>query len=144
MDKERFKVCITVGLILQNEKEVLLMKRCNTGYMDEKYALVAGHVEVGESLKQAIVREAKEEIGIDINESELHYVCGIRRGDNSEYINFYFSINKYNGTITNMEPNKCNDLKWFDINKLPDNIIVNDKKAIYNMENNISFEEYNF
>ena len=42
--KERFKLVITVGLVLLNDKgQVLLQKRCNTGYMDGKYGLVAGH-----------------------------------------------------------------------------------------------------
>lgn len=144
MDKERFNIICTVGLILLDGDKVLLMKRCNTGYMDGKYALVAGHLESGESLKQAMIREAKEEVGIDINEKQLHFVCGIRRGDNDNYINFYFTINSFEGNIINMEKTKCNDLKWFNIKKLPDNIIENDKRAIYNMQNNIHFEEYGF
>ena len=49
--KERFKSAITVGMILINENnEVLLQKRCNTGYMDGKYAIVAGHLEKNESM----------------------------------------------------------------------------------------------
>lgn len=144
MESERFKVSITVGLILEINNQILLMRRCNTGYMDGKYALIAGHVEKGESLKQAMVREAKEEIGIDITEEDLDFVCGIRRGNNDNYINFYLKSNKYNGNIENLELDKCDDLKWFKISNLPDNMIANDRKAIYNMENNISFEEYDF
>ena len=61
--KERFKLVITVGLVLLNDKgQVLLQKRCNTGYMDGKYGLVAGHLEKDESLVDGIIREAKEEI----------------------------------------------------------------------------------
>lgn len=144
MSNERFKVVCTVGLIIEKDAKVLLMRRCNTGYMDGKYALVSGHLESGESLKQAMVREAKEEIGIDINENELSYVCGIRRGDNDNYINFYFKTDKFKNHVVNLEPNKCDDLRWFNIDELPDDMIVNDKKAIYNMQNNIYFEEYNF
>ena len=120
---ERFKVGITVGLILLNDKKVLLMRRCNTGYMDGKYALVSGYVEAGETLKQAMLREAKEEIGITLDENELHFVCGIRRGDNFDYINFYFYTDSYMGEVSNMEQNKCDDLKWFDIDNLPDDKI---------------------
>lgn len=42
--EERFKSAITVGAIILNEdnNEVLLQKRCNTGYMDGMYAVVAG------------------------------------------------------------------------------------------------------
>ena len=130
---ERFKTFCSVGLILLKENKVLLMKRQNTGYMDGMYALVSGHIENGESLKQGMIREAKEEVNIDIDENDLDYTCVIRRGDNCNYFNFYLKTDKYSGTIENMECEKCEELKWFDINSLPENMIVNDKKAtLYN------------
>ena len=47
-------------------QEILLQKRHNTGYMDGMWdCSVAGHVENGESMKMALLREAKEEIGIN-------------------------------------------------------------------------------
>ena len=143
--EERFKVSMTVGLILINkENEILLMKRCNTGYMDNKYDLVAGHLEKNESLSCAMIREAKEEIGIDICSKDIEFVCAIRRGDNDTYVNNYFKCNKYEGSIENLEKQKCSELKWFDINNLPRNIIPNDKRAINNMINNIVLDEYDF
>lgn len=47
------------------------MRRYNIGYMDGKYAFVAGYGEDGEDLKQVIAREALEEVGIRIKEE--HY-----------------------------------------------------------------------
>ena len=77
--KKRFQVSLTVGLILINEKnQVLLMKRCNTGYMDNMYAFVSGHLEENESLSDAIIRESKEEINIDICiicVVNFYYIC---------------------------------------------------------------------
>lgn len=144
LKKERFKVAITVSAIFQKKDKTLLMKRWNTGYMDGKWALVSGHVESEESLKQALIREVEEEIGLNIRESDLSYICGIRSKENNNYINFYFLINNFDGNIVNKEPNKCKVLKWFAINELPNNMIMNDKKAINNMLNAVSFEEYGF
>ena len=63
--KERFSVHLTIGLLIINEKnEILMMKRCNTGYMDGMYGLISGHVEEGETFEQTVVREIKEETGI--------------------------------------------------------------------------------
>lgn len=135
---------ITVGLVLIKDNKALMIKRQNTGYMDGMYAFVAGHVEAGESFKEAIVREAKEEIGITIKEEDLEYVCAIRRGTNSEYINMYLTCSDYEGVEENKEADKCEEIKWIDIDNLPENVIENDRRAIYNLNNDISFEEYDF
>ena len=144
MASERFSVHLTVGLLLIKDNKVLLMRRCNTGYMDGKYAFVAGHVENGENLKQAIAREAFEEVGIKIKEQDLQYVCMVRRGDNNNYINFFLKTDKFEGEPEIIEKDKCDDLIWCDINSIPENTITAEKRAIYNYMNGISFDEYGF
>jgi len=66
MTNERFKLTTAVYLVLRNESKVLLLRRANTGYQDGKYSLVAGHLDGDELGTVAIVREAKEEAGIDL------------------------------------------------------------------------------
>ena len=78
MITKRVQMHTSVALILIKENKVLLMKRCNTGYMNGYYGMVSGHLEKNESLKQAMVREAFEEVGIIINEEDLKIVCEIR------------------------------------------------------------------
>lgn len=143
--KERFKTAVTVGAILINEdNKILLQKRCNTGYMDGMYAIVSGHLEKNESMLSGIIREVKEEIGVELSSDKVEFVCIIRRGDNDDYINSYFKCDNFAGDVKNMEIDKCTELKWFNINELPDNIIPNDKRAIKNMINNITLDEYDF
>ena len=48
------------------------------------------------------------------------------------YYDVYFEINDYVGTIKIMEPEKCSELLWADINNLPDDIIDFEKEAIIN------------
>ncbi|MBQ2917081.1 MAG: NUDIX domain-containing protein [Clostridia bacterium] len=142
---ERFKTAVTVGLILLNDKgQILLQKRCNTGYMDGKYALVAGHLEKNESLVNGVIREGEEEINVILNKNNVEFVCIIRDGNNYDYINTYFKYQNYSNEVRNLEPEKCSELKWFDIDNLPDNIIPNDKRAINNMNKKIYLDEYNF
>ncbi len=142
--EERFSVKITVGLLLINNGKILMMKRKNTGYMDGMYAFVAGHVEEEESLKQAMVREVKEEAGIDIKEQDLEFICGIREKSHCRYINFFFKTDKYEGTPKIMEMDKCEKLEWIDIDKIPENTIEAEKRAIKNYINKLYFDEYNF
>lgn len=68
----------------------------------------------------------------------------IRRGNNDNYFNFFLTTNKFEGEPSIMEPNKCEELLWCDINNLPENTIVAEKRAIYNYLNNIIFDEYDF
>lgn len=64
MKKQRHKIVPAVFLLLIKNNKVLLLKRQNTGYADGKYSLVSGHVDKGETMQEAIIREAKEEAGI--------------------------------------------------------------------------------
>ena len=82
--KERFKSLSAVMLLLtrknENEEEILFETRKNTGYCDGFYDLSAsGHVDANESMKHAMCREAKEELGIEINEDDLEFVCLIHK-----------------------------------------------------------------
>lgn len=144
MGIERMSVHLTIHVLLIKENKILMMRRCNTGYMDGKYGFVSGHVEKGESLKQAMIREAYEEVGIKIKEEDLDYLCMIRRGDNDNYINFFLKADKFEGTPTIMEEDKCDDLIWADIDKIPENTITAEKRAIHNYLNGIKFDEYGF
>ena len=142
--EKRANFHITVELLLIKDNKVLMIKRKNTGYMDGMYALVGGHVEINESFKDAMIREAKEEIGISLNKEDMDYVCAIHTGSNSEYINLFIKADNYEGKIINTEPDKCEEIVWIDIDNLPENVIENDRRAIYNLNSDIYFDEYNF
>jgi 8-oxo-dGTP diphosphatase len=62
----------------------------------------------GESVQAAAVREAKEEIGVDIKESDIETLSFIQRFNGKrEYFDIFCQASKWNGTISNMEPDKC-------------------------------------
>ena len=56
--------------------------------------------------------------------------------EDTEYIDFVFTVRKWNGTVKNMEPEKCSELIWYNPKKLPQNIIDFEK---YLIENNDIF-----
>lgn len=67
MDKH-YRTLSSVMLLLLREvegnRQILLQKRQNTGFADGKWECGAtGHVEAGESMRLALAREAKEELG---------------------------------------------------------------------------------
>lgn len=148
MMKERYQSKIAVFLILtrivDGETEILLQRRCNTGYMDGKYdSACSGHLEEGESLSMALCREAKEEIGISINEKDLKLVSLIHPYQDN-YLNVFFTTKRYEGTPTIMEVDKCNDLQWFNIKNLPENTITRIRNVIKNIEKGILYDDGDF
>tara|TARA_Y100000389_G_scaffold199090_1_gene236833 strand:- start:67 stop:489 length:423 start_codon:yes stop_codon:yes gene_type:complete len=57
-----------VGAILIHNEKILLVKRSNNlKVMPNKYEFPGGKVEAGETLQEALIRELKEELSIDIN-----------------------------------------------------------------------------
>ena len=46
------------------------------------------------------------------------------------------------GEVKNMEPNKCSDLSWFDLDNLPNNMIPYIRKVIENIQNEIFYDEF--
>lgn len=148
--KERYMLRCAVFLILtkrENDKEfVLLQKRFNTGLLDNMYDVsCSGHLEAGETLIQAMIRETKEEIGIDICKEDLTYSSTMHaKFTDAEYLLVTFSANSYKGNPSIMEPDKCSDLSWFEIDNLPDNIADTRKIMIYNYRNKIPYCDYGF
>lgn len=142
MPKERFKIIPAVYLVLMQDNKILLSRRYNTGYFDNNYSFPAGHLDGEETLKQAMVREAKEEIGLVLDPAELELIHIMNRKiPGNERVDFFFTTKKWQGEPRVMEPEKCDGLSWFEFNNLPKNIIPYIKQAIESFLNNISYSE---
>ena len=129
MMKEMFKSAVHM-LIIDNNK-ILLQKRKGSKLWPGYYALPAGHIDNGENQYDALIREAKEELDIEIDLKDIanSYVV-LRRnffkidGKQLEpYIDYYFEIAKYKGTPRIVESDKCEELIWANIYNLPEPFI---------------------
>ncbi|MFA6190176.1 MAG: NUDIX domain-containing protein [Candidatus Staskawiczbacteria bacterium] len=141
MEKERHKITPASYLFLTKDNKVLLLRRYNTGYEDGKYSMIAGHVDQGESFTQCMVREAQEEAGILIKPENLTVVHIVNKYIDSERIDIFFTTDKWVGEIINKEPQKCDDLSWFDLDNLPENVIPFVKNSIECIKNKILYSE---
>lgn len=112
---------VAVFIILRNDAgEILLQQRANTGYHDGYYDFAcSGHVDEGESIHEAAVRELKEELNIVADPADLHLVHINQNFMDTPYMNFTFTLNKWQGTPVIQEPHKCSDLRYFSPTKLP-------------------------
>jgi mutator protein MutT len=124
------------------EGKILLGRRINTGYADGMYSLPAGHVEDGETLANCVVREAKEEIGVDIREADLDLVHVMHRKEEDTRVDFFFFVKKWKGTPTICEPDKCDDLTWFALDTLPENTVPYIRSAIEQWQKGIIYSNF--
>lgn len=122
--KSKFRCA--VHLILINENKILVQKRKGTKLWPGYYGLPAGHIEISENQYEALIREVKEELGIEIKIKDIinSYVV-FRRNffevDSKKmepYIDYYFEIKKYIGFPKIMESNKCDELIWCNLDNL--------------------------
>jgi len=142
MQKERFKLIADVHLFLVKDNKILFMIRKNTGYMDDYYHVPAGHLDDGEKIIDALIRESKEEIGISINLKDVKFVHVMHNKSNDERLAFFFEVQKWSGDVKNMEPNKCGGLEWFSLDTLPEKIVPYAKKSIKCYLKGINFSHY--
>ena len=121
-------------LILNKKKEVLLMKRGKNAKNEIGWwSKPGGTVEYGERAVAAMKREIKEEIGIEIDIwGYLPHVDHVIKGDRQHWIAINYLANVKKGEVKNLEPYKCDEIRWFALNDLPKKITQTTREPIKN------------
>ena len=68
--------------------------------------------------------------GIEIAPENLRVVGVMHRKSTEERIDFFLTATQWSGEITNREPTKCDQLAWFDLDRLPENVIPYVRRAL--------------
>jgi ADP-ribose pyrophosphatase YjhB (NUDIX family) len=136
------KFPVAVHLLFLRDKQILLLRRFNTGYEDGNYSVVAGHVDAGETVTQAAIREANEEVGVMLQSTDIHVVHAMNRRSEDERVDFFIAVSQWVGEVANKETHKCDNLSWVNIDSLPHNIIPYVKQAIENYRAGIYYSEF--
>jgi ADP-ribose pyrophosphatase YjhB (NUDIX family) len=115
----------TAGLIICNNRKVLLQKRADNG----TWAMHGGGMQPNEEFFDALKREIKEEMNIEpINPKLFGIYTGEKmhheypNGDKVYIINHVFFCEDYKGDI-NFNDGEVKEYKWFDIDNLPENLM---------------------
>lgn len=142
MRQRGFTFVSAAHLFLIRNGQVLLLRRFNTGYEDGKYSVPAGHLDGGEQVKAAAIREAREEVGIAIAPEDLDIVGVMHRKAEDERIDFFVATLRWEGEPCNCEPHKCDQLRWADLDDLPVNIIPYVRQALENYQGGKWFDSF--
>ena len=138
---ERFRVVPAAYVLFLRDGatpdgEVLLQLRRGTGFMDDHWAAgAAGHVEAGESVSAAAVREASEELGIVVDPADLEPLGVLHRtaephDPDDERVDFFFACRRWSGEPRRVEADRAAALRWFPLDSLPDPVVPHELQVI--------------
>ena len=114
------QVELTVLCLIHNEDSYLLQDRVKEDW--KGYTLPGGHIEPGESIVDAVVREMKEETGLMIKSPRL---CGVKQFpiEGGRYIVFLFETDQFEGKVVDSDEGK---MHWAKISELLNVNLVDD------------------
>jgi len=121
---------VGVGAAIFNKKGKLFITQRGPKAKNEcgKWEIPGGSVEFGETFEEAITREIKEELGVDIKVIELLGVCShIIPAEIQHWVSPTYICEIVKGIPTIKEPEKCSAIGWFTLKeaeKLPLSIVT--------------------
>ncbi|GAA1502686.1 NUDIX hydrolase [Streptomyces synnematoformans] len=107
--------------------EVLLARRAGTGYADGLLNLPSGHLEEGEDVRAAVLREAAEEIGLVLAPEQVAAALVIQHKPpvGRPRMGWFFAAELPPGARpVNAEPDKCAGIGWYPLDDLPDDTVA--------------------
>jgi len=99
---------LTALCLITRDNEYLLQDRVKEDW--KGFTLPGGHIEKGESIVDAIIREIKEETGLTILNPKL---CGVNQFpiEDGRYIVFLFYADEFSGEVVSSEEGKMHWVK---------------------------------
>lgn len=117
-EEKRPRVGVAV-YVLNGENQLLCMHRISQ-HAYGTWAPPGGHLEYGETFLQCAKREMKEETGLDVDDIEVMGVTNnVYEDEGKQYVTLAVRAKIWWGEPKIMEPEKCDKLEWFDLDKLP-------------------------
>ena len=132
------RVELTVLCLVEDGNKILLQNRIKKDW--QGYTLPGGHVEIDESFVDSVIREMKEETGLDIKKPKLVGVkqfpikCG-------RYVVFLFKTNEYSGTLVSSDEG---NMEWVEYDKLKGINTVDDFEELLNVMNSNDLNEFQY
>jgi 8-oxo-dGTP pyrophosphatase MutT (NUDIX family) len=111
---KRYASVVDVHVILRRAGKVLLLRRAGNVYATGQLCLPSGHLEQGESIVAAAVRETREETGIALGPEALRLAVSVHQRSPGGHarIGFAFEPGTWSGEPANTEPHKHSELVW--------------------------------
>lgn len=129
---------LTVLCLIADGERILLQNRTKEDWRG--YTFPGGHVEPGESFVDAVIREIKEETGLDIKNPRLAGVKQFPLQD-GRYIVFLFKATEYSGTLTSSDEGQ---MEWVERRRLPELRTVEDFDELMRVIDDPALTEFQY
>lgn len=131
---------VGVGVLLADSQGRVLLTLRKRPPEAGCWSIVGGKVDFLETLEQCAVREAREEVGVEISLSSLLCVTDhCLPGENQHWVSPAYLGQILSGEATNCEPGKTREVRWFSLDQLPPNLTMTARNAINAFNQQVSF-----
>ena len=129
---------LTVLCLIQDGNRILLQNRIKKDW--QGYTLPGGHVEPGESFVDAVIREMKEENGLDILKPRL---VGIKQFpiEDGRYIVLLFKTESFSGQVVSSDEG---EMEWVECDRLSEINTVDDLDDLLKVFNDPDLNEFQY
>ncbi len=129
---------LTVLCLIQDGNRVLLQNRIKDDW--KGYTFPGGHVEPGESFVDAVIREMKEETGLNILNPNI---VGIKQFpiEDGRYIVLLFKATEFTGNVSSSDEG---EMEWIDVDKLSEINVVEDFHDLMKVLNDPDLNEFQY
>lgn len=116
---------IDVHILLVDGGNLLLTQRGGNDAFAGRWHLPSGKLDALEPITAAGAREAFEEVGVVIDPADLRvvHVTHVAGSGPEPRLGVFLQASKWSGEPENREPDKCAAVRWFPIDRLPDDVI---------------------
>lgn len=143
MSRIRHRHSAAVFIVLMQGEDVCLLRRIGNGWMDGLFSIPAGGLEAGETIAFAALREAEEEVGVQVAPSSLRHVHALHSlTDGMDWVGHFFIATEWSGIPRLREPDKHCDLQWRTVRDLPDEMIPYVRQALLCIDQGIRYSEF--
>jgi mutator protein MutT len=119
-----------VGAIVVDDGQVLLLKRKKEPEAG-CWGVQGGAIEFGETVEEAARRELREELGVECEVVRLLGVTDhILPDEGTHWVSPVFLARISSGAPRNAEPEKHSEMRWFDLEDLPEETTLPTKNAV--------------
>lgn len=126
---------VGTGVLIFKDGKILLGKRIGTKHGSGEYSSPGGHLDYMESIDDCAKREVLEECGVTIKNLKFLHVANQLDYLPHHFVNISFTADWESGEPQVLEPEKCENWGWYDIDNLPEPVYSMTKLAIQSYKN---------